>query len=70
MQLLIDSGPTQEAVVVGGVGANSFTANFKNPHPPGFAIGNAILGNPGPQPRFDMRRPEFNAIVPFFSVIE
>jgi hypothetical protein len=36
----------------------------------GFAVGNAILGNPGPQPRFDLRQPSAQGVVRYFSIIE
>jgi len=71
-QLVIDSGANQEVVTVTGVNAVGlqFTATFQNPHPTGFAISNALLGNPGPQPVFDPRNPMYQGVVRYFSIIE
>jgi hypothetical protein len=71
-QLVVDSGANQEVVTVTGVNAVGlqFTANFQNPHPTGFAISNALLGNPGPQPVFDPRNPLYQGVVRYFSIIE
>jgi len=75
-QLLVDPGPNQEIVTVasvaaGGVnGSLKVTATFANPHPAGFAITNALPGNPGPQPSFDPRNPAYTGVVRYFSIIE
>jgi hypothetical protein len=75
-QLLVDPGPNQEIVTVssaaaGGVnGSTTVTATFTKPHPAGFAITNALPGNPGPQPSFDPRNPAYSGVVRFFSIIE
>ena len=82
--LVVGAGYDQEIVQVLGVGANSFQAIFQLPHPKGFSISGAvqnnpvpgnlplvpILGNPGPQPRFDMHNPNYRGVVRYFSLIE
>jgi hypothetical protein len=72
MQLVVDAGPSQETVTVTAVDAVNltFTATFNKPHPIGFAVGNAILGNPGPQAVFDMRNPSYGGVVRYFSLIQ
>ena len=68
--LVVDSGQNQEVVTVTAVGATSFTAVFKKPHPTGFAVSNAMLGHPGPQPFFDPRNPAYSQVVRYFSIIQ
>ncbi|MBY0527740.1 MAG: hypothetical protein K2R98_30360 [Gemmataceae bacterium] len=70
--LVIDAGPNQETVTVTAVDPVNltFTATFNNAHPVGFAISNATLGNPGPQPSFDPRNPNYAGVVRYFSIIE
>jgi hypothetical protein len=29
-----------------------------------------VPGNPGPQPQFDARQPQYRAVVPYFTIIE
>jgi hypothetical protein len=76
MQLLVDPGPNQEVITVtgtaaGGInGAIQVTATFAQPHRAGFAITNALPGNPGPQPTFDPRNPAYSGVVRYFSIIE
>jgi hypothetical protein len=74
--LLAEPGPNQEVVQVTGVangginGSILVTANFTKPHPAGFALSNAMLGNPGPQASFDPRNPQYSGVVRYFSIIE
>ncbi len=70
--LVIDSGDSQEIVTVTAVnaGAHQFTATFANRHQAGFSISNAVLGNPGPQPRLDPRNPMYSGVIRYFSIIE
>jgi hypothetical protein len=71
-QLVIDVGQNQETVTVTGVSMapTQFTATFARPHPIGCAISNATLGNPGPQPFFDLRNPQHAGVVRYFSIIQ
>jgi len=71
-RLVVDVGERQETVEVTAIDAANqrFTATFTRPHPVGFAISNAVLGNPGPQPRFDPRHPAFAPVVRYFSIIQ
>jgi len=78
-KLLLDVGPSQEVVTVTNATANSITVTCAKPHAAGFAISTApqapagmlaLPGNPGPQPRFDVRSPAYDGIVRYFSVIE
>ena len=80
-RIVVDSGPYREVVNVTAVGnaANglySLTVNpaFTRRHELGVPITSAgastILGNPGPQPRFDPRDPVYRGIVRHFSIIE
>jgi hypothetical protein len=39
-------------------------------HAPDFLITNTLLGNPGPQRRFNPRDPAFAAIVRYISIIQ
>ena len=39
-------------------------------HAPDAPLMNTLLGNPGPQPRFNPREPAFSAVVRYFSIIE
>jgi hypothetical protein len=80
--LVIDTGTNQEVVTVleaRAVQAADLPANrgpyvikalFGKPHMTRFAISNAMLGNPGPQPRFDVRQADFQLIVRYFAIIE
>lgn len=70
-QLVIDYGTqSQETVSVTAVGANTFTATFRQAHALGASVCVAVLpGNPGPQPRFNPRDPLYAPVVPYFSVI-
>jgi hypothetical protein len=72
MQLVADTGQNQEIVTVTNVTAAppTITANFTKPHASGFCLSNALLGNPGPQPRFDMRLPQVQGIVRYVSIID
>src|SRR5262249_52240937 len=77
-KLILGVGPTQEVVTVGpgpfAVDRVAATGSFRvvvgRPHADGFPIANTLLGNPGPQPRFDPRGPAFSAIVRYLSVIQ
>jgi hypothetical protein len=69
-QLIIDSGSNQEVVTVTAAGGSSFSANFSKAHALGFQITNALLGHPGPQPRFDPRNPQYGGIVRYLSIIQ
>src|SRR5262249_34873831 len=77
-KLLLDVGPTQEVVTVEpapfavdrATATGSFRVVVSRPHADGFLIANTLLGNPGPQPRFDPRGPAFAAIVRYLSVIQ
>ncbi|MBY0523188.1 MAG: hypothetical protein K2R98_07305 [Gemmataceae bacterium] len=75
-KLVVDVGANQEIVTVSARSFNadtaklSFTATYTKPHPPGFAISNAVLGHPGPQPNFDARGSSYAGVVRYFSIIE
>jgi len=70
-QLVVGTGSSQEIVTVASTpNASSFTAVFTKPHVVGFAISNGLLGNPGPQPRFEVRHPDYQSVVRYFSIIE
>jgi hypothetical protein len=77
-KLLIDVGPDQEVVTVPpgpfvmspATATGSFRVIVNRPHADGFLITNTLLGNPGPQPRFDPRSPDFSAVVRYLSVIQ
>jgi len=83
-QLVIDSGPNQEIVIVPAGGVNAaqlqFTATFQYPHPIGFAISGSsapapLPGNPGPaanwtKPNFDPRNPNQQGVIRFFNIID
>jgi hypothetical protein len=81
--LVVDSGQNQEVIQVmearlvdptidppSNKGPYVIKALFARSHASRFAISNAVLGNPGPQPRFDMRHPAYQGVVRFFSIIE
>jgi hypothetical protein len=70
--LVADTGLNQEVIQVTGLNAApaQLTANFKKPHGARFALSNATLGNPGPQPRFDMRNPMYQGIIRYFSIVQ
>ena len=70
--LIIDVGQNQETVIVTNVSfaPPSFTATFTRDHPVGVSVSNAVFGNPGPQPRFDMRNPTYGGVVRYFSIID
>ena len=51
-------------------GAMLVTANFTKSHAAGFAITNALPGNPGPQPSFDPRNPAYAGVIRYFTIIE
>lgn len=76
-KILIDAGPNQELVEVQGpftvdrlTRSGTFAIAVTRAHPNDFAITNTILGNPGPQPRFQARDALFGAVVRYFSVIQ
>lgn len=68
--LVIDTGASQESVVVTAVDttAMTFKANFIRSHAQYVPI--TIPGNPGPQPFFDPSNPAYSSVVPYFSVIQ
>src|SRR5262249_622401 len=69
-RLVVDAGMRQERVTVSGNPAGSqFEADFVTTHPRGFAISNAVLGHPGPQPRFDIHDPRYRGVVRYFSTV-
>lgn len=77
MDLIIDSGTNQETITVQSVSGNTITAVFFKSHATGTPLSLAgqpgivpgtILGNPGPQLRFDHRLN--TAIVPHYSIIK
>jgi hypothetical protein len=74
--LVVDAGPKQEPVTVIAVTPNApggpqlTLQGFTQAHAAGFAISNALLGNPGPQPRFECRNPSFTGLVRYFSIID
>jgi hypothetical protein len=81
-KLVIDTGLNQEVVTVlaaravqaGDQPANQgpyvIQATFSKPHTNRFAISNAMLGNAGPQPRFDLRQPNAQLLIRFFQILE
>jgi len=81
--LVVDSGQNQEVIQViearavnpamdppTNKGPYVIKALFAKPHASRFSISNAVLGNPGPQPRFDMRQPAYQGVVRFFRIVE
>jgi hypothetical protein len=81
--LVIDTGTNQEVITViearllqqgvdppSNQGPYVIKAVFGKPHTNRFAISNALLGNPGPQPRFDLRQPDFQMVVRYADIIE
>jgi hypothetical protein len=66
MLLEINSTGGSEVVVVQGLAAGGFTANYTLTHPAGATV--IGRGNPGPQTRYNPRSD--TAVVPHFSVIE
>jgi hypothetical protein len=81
--LVVDTGLRQEVITVTAVvpppppgpdgsptGYGQISANFAKPHTLGFSISNVLPGNPGPQPRFEMRNPNYQGVVRYFSIIE
>jgi hypothetical protein len=48
----------------------TFRVVVSRAHADGFLITNTLLGNPGPQARFDPRAPESAAIVRYLSIIQ
>jgi hypothetical protein len=70
--LVVDSGLNQEIIQVLGVNAAppTITARFTKPHASRFALSNAMLGNPGPQPRFDMRDPAYQGVIRYFCLLD
>jgi hypothetical protein len=77
-KLLLDVGPEQEVVTVQpgpfALDAVTATGTFRvvvtRPHADGFLITNTLLGNPGPQLRFDPRSPACSAVVRYLSIIQ
>ncbi len=77
-RLLLDSGADQEAVTVlpapfvvdAAAGTGTFQVVVTRPHAADCVLTNTLLGNPGPQPRFDPRAPGFSAVVRHLSVID
>jgi hypothetical protein len=39
-------------------------------HPPGTAVGNVLLGNPGPQPGFDPTQPNYKSVMPYLMKLD
>jgi hypothetical protein len=76
-KLIVGVGPDQEVVtVLPGpfvLDPKTATATFRvqvtREHGHDFLITNTLLGNPGPQERFNPRDPAFSAIVRYLSVI-
>ena len=80
--LLVGSGANQEyARVDTGFGAVNLNINATPPtgqirirltrdHPEPVTIANTILGNPGPQPRFNPRQAPYSGIVRYLSIIQ
>jgi hypothetical protein len=68
--LVVDTGVNQETVVVTSVDTTNtkITANFVRSHPANTPI--TIPGNPGPQPLFDPRNPQYSAVVPFYAILQ
>ena len=76
-RLTIDSGPNQEVITVtaANIAARTITANFTKTHGTvGVLITNAggqtVLGNPGPQPRFEARHPQYSGVVRFANILK
>jgi hypothetical protein len=78
MKLLLDVGPNQEVVTVQRrqfildpvTATGSFRVVVTKAHASDFLITNTLLGNPGPQPRFNPRDPTYSAIVRYLSIIQ
>ena len=72
--LVADTGLNQEVVRVISVNPlaapPTLTAVFSKPHASRFGLSNTVLGNPGPQPRFDPRNPAFSGVVRYISIVE
>jgi hypothetical protein len=74
-RLTIDVGPNQEVITVTSINpaANTLTATFTKRHASGVPLTNAgvstVMGNPGPQPNFDPRHPDYLSVVRYFSII-
>ena len=51
-----------------GVGAGQYPE--LPTHPPGSAISNVLLGNPGPQPGFDPTQPNYKAVMPYLLKLD
>jgi hypothetical protein len=69
--VVVDVGQNQELVkVTVNAAPPSLTATFTKPHAAGFIISNAVLGNPGPQAKFDMRNSAYAGLVRYFSIIQ
>jgi hypothetical protein len=74
-RLIVDTGANQEVITVtrtapGDQFGDYFYAVFRKPHAVGFCVSNGLPGNPGPQPRFDMRHPNYQSVVRWFSIVE
>jgi hypothetical protein len=77
-RLLLDVGLDQEAVVVQAgpfaldtaLATGAFRVAVARPHADGFVISNTLLGNPGPQRRFNPRDPAFAAVVRYLSILQ
>jgi hypothetical protein len=77
-KLILDVGANQEVVTVEpgpfaldpAAGIGSFRVVVTRPHAEGFVITNTLLGNPGPQAKFNPRDPAFSAVVRYRSVIQ
>jgi hypothetical protein len=77
--LVVDVGDNQETVTVSAVNTASqngspsppnFTATFAKPHAAGFPISNVVLGNPGPQPKFNYRSKTYAPVVRYFTFLQ
>lgn len=70
-RLVVDAGLNPERLTVTATqgNPNRFTATYATPHPRGFAISNAVLGHPGPQPRFDVHDDRYRGVLRYFSTI-
>jgi hypothetical protein len=81
--IVVDTGINQEVVSVidarvlqpgvdppSNQGPYIIMAQFSKPHTNRFAISKAMLGNPGPQPRFDFRHPDFQGVVRYVEIVE
>jgi hypothetical protein len=77
-RLILDVGPDQEVVTAlpgtfvlnPATGIGSFQVVVTRPHTDGLLITNTLLGNPGPQPRFDPRALASSGVVRYLSIIE